>query len=325
MFIELFAPANSHPLEVAGPLEVFLEANKAAASEFYKVQVVAELAGLIPCASGLRVAPDRTIRDPDPPIDTLIIAGTYDVPAPPSREVVAWLQKRCSEARRYGAVCTGAFLLGAAGLLDGRRVTTHWEYTDKLAAAYPSAMVEPDQIFLRDGPMFTSAGVTASIDLSLALVEEDHGSALALAIARELVMFLKRPGGQSQFSVHLAAQTATRSPVQQVQEWIRDNPRADLSVAELAKRAVMSERNFARIFRQESGMTPADFVEATRIDVARRLLEQTGLSIQRVAANSGFSSTEALRRAFFQRLGVTPREYRLRFSAADPQVPRSRH
>jgi transcriptional regulator GlxA family with amidase domain len=222
------------------------------------------------------------------------------------------LRRQASNTRRYGAVCTGAFLLGAAGLLDNKHVT-HWEFAPALAEAFPSAIVEPDRIFVRDGPMFTSAGVAAGMDLALALVEEDLGRAAALAVARWLVMFLKRSGGQSQFSVHLAAQTASRTPILEVQQWIRDNPQAKLSVCALARRAGMTERSFARIFRSQTGMTPANFVEATRVDVARRLLEETDLPLQRVASVSGFGSTEALRRAFVRRLGVRPSDYRSRF------------
>ena len=173
--------------------------------------------------------------------------------------------------------------------------------------------MESDRIFVRDGRLFSSAGVTAGLDLTLALIEEDFGSSLALAVARRMVMFLKRPGGQSQFSVQLAAQRATRSPIQQVQDWARDNLRANLSVPALSRRAAMSERNFARVFHRETGMTPAEFVEATRLDAARRLIEEAGLPLQRIALECGFASSDALRRAFLRRLKVTPQDYRSRF------------
>jgi transcriptional regulator GlxA family with amidase domain len=197
-------------------------------------------------------------------------------------------------------------------------VTTHWEFARDLAAAFPAAIVEPDNIFIRDGPLFTSAGVTAGIDLALALVEEDHGRDLALAIARWMVMFLKRSGGQSQFSVHLAAQTAERSQIGKTLEWVRNNPRSGLSIRTLARRAGMSERNFSRVFRDETNMTPADYIEATRIDTARRLLEGTTLQLQRVASQSGFASADAMRRAFLRRIGITPLDYRRRFRTSAP-------
>jgi transcriptional regulator GlxA family with amidase domain len=195
-------------------------------------------------------------------------------------------------------------------------VTTHWQFAPALAAAFPSAIVEPDRIFVRDGSMFTSAGVAAGMDLALALVEEDLGRATALAVARWLVLFLKRPGGQSQFSIQLAAQAASRTPILEVQQWVRDNPQAKLSVRELAQRAGMSERSFARVFRSQTGITPADFVEATRVDAARRLLEETNKPLQRVASASGFGSTEALRRAFLRQLGVKPSDYRSSFRSS---------
>ena len=326
MLVALVAPVGAHSLEIAGPSDVFEEANRQCATgRAYEVRVISEGPGPITAASGLRILPDRTIHDPDEPIDTLVVVGPYGIPAPPSRALVAWLRRRTATARRYGSVCTGAFLLGAAGLLGGRRVATHWRYAPELAAAYPSAIVEPDRIFVRDGPLFSSAGVTAGIDLALALVEEDLGGAVALAVARQLVMFLKRPGGQSQFSVQLAAQTATRSPIQQVQQWIRDDPGADLSIAALSRRAAMSGRNFARVFRRETGMTPADFVEATRVDAARRMLEEGGLPFQRIASECGFTGSDTLRRAFLRRLAVTPQDYRSRFRSDPKRSGRGGH
>ncbi|HEV8030841.1 MAG TPA: GlxA family transcriptional regulator [Stellaceae bacterium] len=300
-------------LEFAGPSDVFEEANRQAGRRVYDIRFVAEEARPITCLSGLRIIPDRTIHDADEAIDTLIVTGARDPFGPASTSLIDWLQRQAPKTRRYGAVCTGAFLLGAAGLLDRKHVTTHWHFAAALAEAFPATIVEPDRIFVRDGPMFTSAGVTAGIDLALALVEEDLGRAAALAVARWLVMFLKRPGGQSQFSIQLAAQTASRTPILDVQEWIRDNLQAKLSVRELAQRAGMSERSFARVFRSQTGITPADFVEATRVDTARRLLEETDKPLQRVASISGFGSTEALRRAFLRRLGVRPADYRSRF------------
>jgi transcriptional regulator GlxA family with amidase domain len=313
MLVAILIPPSGHSLEICGPGDVFAEANRQQGRRIYDLQVVSEQVGPLTCFSGLRVLPDRTIHDADEAIDTLIVTGPRDPPGAVIPPVTEWLRRRCPATRRFGSVCTGTFLLGAAGLLDGKHVTTHWEFAPALAAAYPTAIVEPDRIFVRDGPLFTSAGVTAGMDLALALVEEDLGRSAALSVARWLVMFLKRPGGQSQFSVQLATQTAVRSPIERVLQWVRDNPQAELSVVALAQRAGMSARNFARTFRQDTGLTPAEFVEATRVDIARRLLEETDLPLQRVASASGFGRSEALRRAFIRRLGVRPIEYRSRF------------
>jgi transcriptional regulator GlxA family with amidase domain len=314
MLVAILLPAeNAHALELAGVKDTLLEANRQLGRQAYQLPLLSERAGPVTCASGMQILPEATIDAFDAPIDTLIICGTYGVPPPPSQAMLAWIRGQATTCRRFGSVCTGAFFLGAAGLLDGRRVTTHWEYAADLAAAYPMARVEPDRIFVRDGAMFSSAGTTAALDLTLALIEEDHGPALSLAVARRLVMFLKRPGGQSQYSAHLAGQVSALSPVARIQAWIRDNVGEDLSVAALARRAAMSDRNFARAFVQETGLTPADFVELTRIDAARRLLDGSSLSLQRVAAVSGFSSTQTMRRAFYRRLDVIPSEYRERF------------
>jgi len=318
--IAILAVPDCHSLEVAGPLDVFAEAARLSAGRAsYDVEVIAEQPGAIICFAGLRILPDRTIHDADEPIDTLLVAGARQlVSIRQSPALIAWLKHRAATVRRYGSICTGAFLLGAAGLLDGKRVATHWEYAPALAAAFPKASVEPDRIFVRDGPMFSSAGASAGIDLALALVEEDHGRTLALAVARWLVVFLKRPGGQSQFSAQLAAQIAARSPIEHVQQWIRDHPTADLSVAELARRAGMSERNFSRQFREDVGVTPAAYVEATRLDAARVLLEDTNLPLQRVAVACGFAGADALRRSFLRRLGLTGLDYRQRFRSTAP-------
>jgi transcriptional regulator GlxA family with amidase domain len=315
VLVAIFAPPDAHSLALAGPLDVFAEANQQlSVPGSYEIAVVAIDRNPVLCASGLRVLPDRTVADPDAGIDTLMVAGPRGLPGhDPDPAVVAWLRRSAPRVRRYGAVCTGTFLLGAAGLLDGRRATTHWRYAAALAAAYPAAVVEPDRIFVRDGPMFTSAGVAAGIDLALALVEEDHGPALARAVARELVMFLNRPGGQSHYGAQIAAQIAGRSTIQNVLAWIVENPSGEATVASLAARAGMSERNFARVFSRETGMTPADFVQATRIDTARRLLEETALPLKRISLLSGFADAGSLRRAFVRRQGTLPLDYRRRF------------
>ena len=232
------------------------------------------------------------------------------------RSLVGWLGEAARRSRRIGSVCTGAFLLAEAGLLEGRRVATHWASAERLAALHPEIEVDPESIFVRDGEVWTSAGVTAGMDLALALVEDDLGPGAALEVARWLVLYVKRPGGQSQFSAALAAQTAERKPLREVQEWVRANPAGDCSVEALAGRACMSPRNFSRAFAREVGMTPAAWVEASRVDLAKGLLETTFAGTEAVARECGFGTVETLRRAFRRRLGVSPGQYRERFRAA---------
>lgn len=321
--IVVFAPDDGHALEIASVMDVFNEANAQVGSHpLYTMTFVAERRDAIRCASGLKLVPDRAIADAVPKVDTLIVAGSYGVPAAPSAAVIAWLRQRGAEARRYGAVCTGTFLVGAAGLIDGRSVTTHWSYAEELRARFPRAQVDADRIFVRDGPLFTSAGVSACIDLALALVEEDHGRDIAVAVARHMVMYLKRPGGQSQYSVPLAAQARTHSPIARVQAWILDHPEDDLTVAVLAGHAAMSPRNFLRVFRSETGLSPASYVEQVRLDRARRLLEDTALSLDQVAQRSGLGTAATARRIFLRRLGISLRQYRDRFKlgATGPQA-----
>jgi transcriptional regulator GlxA family with amidase domain len=314
MLVAIVAPQGVQALDVSGPADVFGEAVAQIGAPCYRVQVIAATNAPVTCSSGVVLLPQRTIDDPDEPIDTLLVAGAPVQQATrDSTDLVAWIARRAPTARRFGSVCTGTFMLGAAGLLSDSTVTTHWQHAAELATACPEARVEPDRLFVRDGPLCTSAGVTAGIDLALALIEEDHGRALALAVARRLVVFLKRPGGQSQFSAHLAAQIAARSPVQEVQAWILDNLPSNLTVETLARQGGMSVRNFARVFRQEAGVTPAYFVEMARVDSARRMLEDTVLPLQRVASRCGFTNVDGLRRAFLRRLGVGPHDYRARF------------
>jgi transcriptional regulator GlxA family with amidase domain len=256
-------------------------------------------------------------RPADPP-DTLVVAGGQGARAAVAdRELIAWLREAAPRVRRLASVCTGAFLLAEAGLLDGRRATTHWRACAALARDYPRVRVDPDPIFVRDGNVYTSAGVTSGMDLALALVEEDHGREVALGVARGLVLFLKRPGGQSQFSAQLSAQLASRQPIQELQAWIVENVHRDLSVDALAARAGMSPRNFARVFTREVGATPARFVEIARVEAARRRLEEEGgRGVEAVASECGFGSAETLRRAFLRRLRVSPADYRARFQPA---------
>ncbi|HEY4368642.1 MAG TPA: helix-turn-helix domain-containing protein [Steroidobacteraceae bacterium] len=215
--------------------------------------------------------------------------------------------------RRIGSICTGAFLLAHAGLLDGRRATTHWNSTARLAEMFPKIRLEPNTIYMKDGPIYTTAGVTASMDLALALVEEDHGRSIALRVAKELILFLKRPGGQSQFSMHLEAQAAEIGPIRDILEWIRDTLAENLAVDALAARLGMSSRNFARLFKRETDVTPGDFVEAARVEAARRMLEESDTQLKKVASMCGFAGHSGLRRAFMRRLKVAPADYRSRF------------
>jgi len=314
--VVIFAPSNVHSLELAGLTDVFAEANARAAETFYDVTIVAEEDRAIRCGSGMRILPDLAYVSILNAPDTLLVAGSVGVPNEPGPAVIDWITRIAPQTRRYGSVCTGAFLLGSAGLLDGRRVATHWQYAPLLAERFPEAKVDGDRVFIRDGGLITSAGSSAAIDLGLSLVEEDLGRDAALFVARRLVVFLKRPGDQSQFSVHLAAQAVDRSRLYNVQQYILNHPSADLSVAALAKIAAMSARNFTRVFTQEVGITPSAYVDLTRIDVARFLLEGSRLSINAIAARSGFGSARAMRRAFLAHIGATPSDYRERFRSS---------
>jgi transcriptional regulator GlxA family with amidase domain len=300
-------------LDVLGPAEVFTTAASIAGPDGYTVELVASEPGPLR-SSSVSLHPDQTLGDCRGPIDTLLVAGGVGVPrAVRDERLIAWLARAAARSRRVASVCTGAFLLARAGLLDGRSATTHWAGCDELARRHPEVRVEPEPIFVRDGNVITSAGVTAGMDLALALVEEDLGRELALETARWLVLFLKRPGGQAQFSAQLAAQIAEREPLRELQEWIPDHLGADLSVPALARRACMSERNFARAFRRETGQTPAAYVEAARVERARIALETGELPVETIARQAGFGTVETMRRAFRRRVGVNPTSYRDRF------------
>jgi transcriptional regulator GlxA family with amidase domain len=303
-------------LDVTGPYEVFAQAGRflRPGSVAYAVEILTTGARPITSSSGVRLLPDRSIRDVRGELDTVLVAGGPGVrSAMNDRPLLAWLRRVARRARRLGSVCSGTFVLAEAGLLDGRRVTTHWGSCELLARRYPRITVEPDPIFVRDRAIYTSAGVTAGMDLSLALVEEDLGRRAALEVARWLVLFLKRPGGQSQFSTQLSAQIAEREPLRELQAWIADNLDADLSVPALAERVCMSPRNFARAFRREVGLTPAAYVEAARVETARIALDGSQEPIEAVARRCGFGTVETMRRAFHRRLGVGPSSYRDRF------------
>lgn len=308
-------------LDLAGPWEVFHMANWLApdGAPPYTIELVSAGAGLeLQTHSGLPVIAHRTAAHYRSRIDTLM------VPAAAARDGVdaALLQPLCRlarRARRVASVCAGAFLLAAAGLLDGRRATTHWKACAELSARYPRIRVEPDAIYVKDGRFYTSAGVTAGIDLALALVEEDLGRQRALEIARYLVMFIRRPGGQTQFSAALAAQLCEREPLRELLAWVAAHPGADLSVERLAARVHMSARNFARTFLRDVGQTPARFVERIRVDAARQRLEETSADLDRIAQACGFGSSNSMRRSFLRVLKVTPSDYRERFRAKRPR------
>ena len=307
-------------LDVSGPLEVFSTACRALAERDpqatppYSLELVATCDGPLETSSGIEIVAQRAVQKLRGAIDTLIVAGGEGTEeALQDDGLIGWIRRTGPRARRLASVCSGAFLLAQAGLLDGRRATTHWRSCDLLARAFPKVRVEPDPIFVRDGRVYTSAGVCAGMDLALALVEEDLGRELALAVAQQLVVFLKRPGGQSQFSVQLQAQSAEREPLRDLQTWIIENPHADLSVETLAKRVAMSPRNFARVFGTEVGTTPARYVEQSRVEAARRHLEESDSSVESVAHACGFGTSETLRRAFLRTLSVSPTDYRGRF------------
>lgn len=313
--VVIVVPDNAQSLDLSGPFDVFLEANRQAPElADYRIRTLSVKRERTVKAGGISLLADGSVLDDEDPIDTLLVAGTPDYrQAYQSGELHEWLRRRAGSARRHGSVCTGAFFLGAAGLLDGHRATTHWQHAAELAERFPKVNVVPDQIYVEDGPLWTSAGVTAGIDLALKLVEDDHGRELALKVARRLVVFLKRPGGQSQFSAHLAAQIATEERIQSIQHWILDHLPLDLTLNTLASRCAMSVRNFSRVFLQEAGTTPADFVEMARVDAARRLLEDTDTPLQRVASGCGFANPDTMRKAFLRRIGTGPSEYRERF------------
>ncbi len=314
--IAIVAMPGVQLLDVSGPLDVFAEANVQARKDVYRLLIVAKTAGHIRSSSGVRLVPDLAIGDAmGVKIDTLLVAGCPNAAdVRPDVAVVEWLRRIAPRARRYGSVCSGAFLLAATGLIDGRRVTTHWAVAQQLALHYPAVTVEQDAIHVRDGRLRTAAGVTAGLDLALALVEEDLGRDVAMKVAAQLVMFFKRPGGQMQFSRRGEAAPAGRSALQEVQRWVAANPAANHSIASLAKRADLSPRHFGRLFRSEVGITPASWVETTRITVARRLLEEGRHPPKQVAARCGFADADTLRRAFARQVGVTPAEYRKRYA-----------
>ncbi|MEQ1786068.1 MAG: GlxA family transcriptional regulator [Acidimicrobiales bacterium] len=304
-------------LDLIGPAEVFAAANEATGQAAYRTRVVATTPGPFPTSSGITLVADEAIDAVASPIDTLMVVGgngTYDAVA--DEHLVHHVGRLARGSRRVTSVCSGAFVLAQAGLLDGRRATTHWRACDLLARSFPLVRVEPDPIYVRDGNVWTSAGVTAGMDLALALVEDDLGRDIALDIARRMVLFLRRPANQSQFSAPLQAQAAAHDGIRAAQHVVAEHPERDCSVAALARAAAMSERNFARCFTAEVGVTPARYVERVRIETARRLLEDTDDGVDAIAHAAGFGTAETMRRTFLRVVRTNPTEYRRRFRAA---------
>lgn len=299
-------------LDVAGPMDVFAKLEQVYPGS-YSTTIASLHGGDVVTNSGVVLGGTVSIADLSLPCDTILIAGGDEADlrkAIYGEGLGQWVSAQASTTRRIGSVCTGAFVLAAAGLLDGRKATTHWHSSTLLQQLCPQARVEHDVIFTVDPPIYTSAGVTAGIDLALALVEEDYGRAKAMEVARELVVFMRRPGGQAQLSASLEAQSQASNRMADLLTWIFDNPTEDLSVTALAARMGMSERNFSRSFRRQAGDTPARYVERTRADLARSFLETSDWPLERIAERSGFGSVDSLQRAFKHRFCMTPVEWR---------------
>jgi transcriptional regulator GlxA family with amidase domain len=303
-------------LDVTGPLEVFSTASRFLPIPRYATQLVSTGGGGVLSTSGLEFA-TSPIEEVVGGIDTLVVSGGRDMDeAAADSKLVDNIRRLAAESRRVTSVCSGAFLLAAAGLLDGRRATTHWAECALLQRDYPKVSVEPDAIYVQDGNVWTSAGVTAGIDLALALVADDHGRKAAATVARRLVVYLRRSGGQGQFSALLAAQSANYEPIRDLLAWIPDNLTVDLSIPAMAARTYLSDRQFARVFRSEVGITPAEHVEAVRMEAACSLLETTLLTMEEIARACGFGTPETMNRAFRRRLNTTPSTHRYHFGPA---------
>jgi transcriptional regulator GlxA family with amidase domain len=309
--VVIIGPPPVQILDVTGPLEVFSNAPG------YEIQLANPgLERTLQTNRGVVLADATPLADVQGPIETLVIAGgpgaengSYDP------NFVAWIAQAGSQARRVASICTGAFLLAEAGLLNGKQAVTHWTFCDRLAREYPKVAVRPEPIFLRDGSIYTSAGITAGIDLSLTLVEEDHGHETALRIARFLVMFLVRPGGQAQYSHMLSHQAITSQPLRELQVWMLQHLREPLTVESLAERIGMSARHFTRVCLRETGMNPGQFVDRMRVEAAQQMIDSSSRGLKDIADSCGFQSADAMRRTFLRVLGVTAAEYARRFKS----------
>lgn len=308
-------------VDVIGPLEAFGIAARMVEESTgrlgYENELVTNSNDLaLATGSGVKILAHKHYTEVRGKVDTLLISGGPGTRAPRDPQMLEWLRQMAGQARRVCSICTGAFLLADAGLLEGKRATTHWRHVESFARKHPGVLWDPNPIFVQDGSIYTSAGISAGMDLALALIEEDYGSALALEVARYMVIFLRRPGSQAQFSVALSAQAAERKSFQDLQVWIAENLSKNLSVEVLAGRAAMSARNFARVFASELGSTPARYVEKVRVEAARTQLASTDDSVEQIASRCGFSSAELMRRSFLRHFKVAPSEYRKHFRTA---------
>ncbi|MFC0698384.1 GlxA family transcriptional regulator [Paraburkholderia humisilvae] len=310
-------------LDLAGPMDVFAEANTFLPEhQHYQVVLVAARAGFVTCSNGLQLSVPFGYEDFDMQADLLLVAGGPRLPDfQPHGEFLAWLRNQARDAARYGSVCNGAFVLAHAGLLDGKQVTTHWSDAARLASEFPQAHVQPDRIFTRDGRLFTSAGVTAGIDLCLSLVAEDWGHEIAVRVAKRLVVYIQREGGQSQYSPYIGVQKGEDPIISKVHRYITEHIADALSIEQLAKAVSVSRRTFSRLFERYAKVTPSAFVEQVRVDAARRLLEETDAPLKTVAFNCGFHSATHMRTTFARRLNVTPKQYRQRFRGGAAKQP----
>jgi transcriptional regulator GlxA family with amidase domain len=309
--IAIVIHAGVQALDVAGPVDVFAEANGIlGGSACYRTVLVTRTREPTTASNGMRLLPDLSFEEAHQPFSIVLVAGGPQLPAsPPDAELSTWLRTAAARADLYGSICTGAFALGHAGLLDGRAATTHWQVAQQLAALFPRAKIDPDRIYLRDGGLITSAGVTAGIDLALALVAEDHGAEVAQAVAKRLLVIAQRQGGQSQFSPFLMAPVDAGSPLARVQRYVLEHLGETLAVKQLAGVAQTSERTLWRLFK-DVGLTPHDFVEGARVDAARNLLEGSEIPLKTVAYDCGFGNPERMRAVFCRRLGLSPAQYR---------------
>lgn len=316
--IQMLIYPDAQSLDVTGPLEVFDIANQELPPETvgYEIELIAKETGPIRMSSGIRISADKSLDQLTRHAHTLMVAGgvgtrqmVFD------KDVIDWLSAEAEKVERIASVCSGTFILAQAGLLDGKKATTHWQVSEMLDQLYPAVTVIPDSIYHRDGKVYTSAGITAGMDLALALVEEDFGHEVAMKVAKQLVLFLKRPGGQSQFSNQLAMQFKLSGPLESLSEWLVDNIDQPVSVTDMAQQVAMSPRNFARVFQRETGTTPAKFVEGLRVERAQQLLEASNLGLEQVADKCGFGSAERMRRSFVKTLNVLPVDYKRRFGS----------
>jgi transcriptional regulator GlxA family with amidase domain len=334
--VGIFVYDGMMALDAVGPADVFGLANilsrqeDPAAAPNYDVCLVGSRKGPIRTSTGFRIFADLSLRDADSAVNTLIIPGAGELRSAEAilanPDVTAWLRRSARQSRRVASICTGAVILAKLGLLKGRRATTHWAFCGELRTRFPAVHVEPDSLWVKDGKIYTSAGITAGMDLALALVEEDLGRRFALELARLLVMFLKRPGGQSQFSSELISQLASPDRLEDLVEWIREHLDRPLTIEDLARRSKMSARNFQRVFTRQCGMPPAKFIERLRVERARLIIEDTGLPMAEIARKSGFDTEQRMRRAFKRVLAINPVDHadRVRTPTAHETVSTSR-